>query len=82
MPADRMRGIGEATEYMDNYDNSENDLAEDQVYGIVKVDEQGRITLPKSACRDYDIQPGERLVVMRNEADELVLVKAELFSEE
>ena len=67
---------------MDQFDSSENDIIEDQVYGIVKVDEQVRITLPKSACRDYAIQPGERLVVMRNEADELVLVKAELFSEE
>ena len=66
---------------MDNYDHFENDPTEDQVYGIVKVDEQGRITLPKGVCRDYEIQPGERLVVMRNDADELVLVKASLFSE-
>ncbi|MBR3514843.1 MAG: AbrB/MazE/SpoVT family DNA-binding domain-containing protein [Lachnospiraceae bacterium] len=53
-----------------------------EVYGIVKIDEQNRITLPEGARAAYDIQPGERLVVMRNEADELVLVKAELFSEE
>ena len=67
---------------MDQFDSSENEFTEEQVYGIVKVDEQGRITLPKGVCRDYEIQPGERLVVMRNEADELVLVKAEVFSEE
>ncbi len=67
---------------MDNFDRSENEIAEEQVYGIVKVDEQGRITLPKGARKDYEIQPGERLVVLRNEVDELVLVKAELFSEE
>ncbi len=55
---------------------------DEQVYGIVKVDEQGRITLPEGARNAFGIQPGERLVVMRNEADELVLVNAEEFSEE
>jgi AbrB family looped-hinge helix DNA binding protein len=55
---------------------------DNEVYGIVKIDEQNRITLPEGARTAFDIKPGERLVVMRNEADELVLVKAELFSEE
>lgn len=54
---------------------------DEQVYGIVKVDEQGRITLPEGARSAFDITAGERLVVMRKDMDALVLVKAEQFSE-
>ena len=37
-------------------------------YGLVTIDEELRITLPKQACRQFDLHPGDRVLVLGDEA--------------
>jgi AbrB family looped-hinge helix DNA binding protein len=52
-------------------------MAVDVQYEAVKVDERGRITLPKSMRDDMDIQDNATLFV-RREGDMIELAKADL----
>lgn len=52
-------------------------MAADVQYEAVKVDERGRITLPKSMREDMDIQDNATLFV-RREGDMIEVAKADL----
>lgn len=45
------------------------------LFGIVTVGEKGQIVIPAKARKIFDIQPGERLVVLGDEAQGLAIVK-------
>ena len=45
-------------------------------YGAVTVSERGQIVIPASARRDFDIQIGDKLLVLGNLDQGLALIKA------
>lgn len=49
------------------------------LFGIVTVGDKGQIVIPARARRVFDIAPGDRLVVLGDEAQGIALVKAEGF---
>lgn len=53
------------------------ELAEDKkFYGTVTVSERGQIAIPAQARRDFDIKPGEKLLVLADLRKGIVLTKA------
>lgn len=55
-------------------------MGEDKHYfGIVKVGERGQIIIPKEARDKFDINPGDRLVVVgRHKKETLTLIKEDV----
>lgn len=51
------------------------------VYGIVTVGERGQIVIPKEARDQFDIKPGEKLVVAGDVNKGITIVKAERMKE-
>lgn len=49
------------------------------IFGTVKVNEQGQITLPKAAREVFEIDLGDMLVILGDEERGLALIKAEEF---
>ncbi len=45
-------------------------------YGAVTVSERGQIAIPAQARRDFDIKPGEKLLVLADLTKGIVLTKA------
>lgn len=45
------------------------------LFGIVKVGDKGQIVIPQKARKIFDIQPGDRLIVLGDEAQGLAIIK-------
>ena len=49
-------------------------------YGAVTVSERGQIAIPAQARRDFDIKPGEKLLVLADLEKGIVLTKATIMA--
>jgi AbrB family looped-hinge helix DNA binding protein len=49
------------------------------LFGVVTVGDRGQIVIPAEARKIFDIQPGERLIVLGDESQGLAIMKAEGF---
>ena len=49
------------------------------IFGTVKVGEKGQIVIPKDAREIFNIQPGDSLVVLGDEATGLAIIKNDVF---
>ena len=49
------------------------------IFGTVKVGEKGQIVIPKDAREIFNIQPGDSLVVLGDEATGLAIIKNDMF---
>lgn len=62
-----------------NYDAKANGLnippKGKHMFGMVKVGEKGQIVIPSKARKIFDIQPGDNLIVLGDEAQGLALMK-------
>lgn len=47
-------------------------------YGTVKVGERGQIVIPKKAREDYDIKPGDRLLVYSDNSKLIKIIKEQI----
>jgi len=57
------------------------ELAKDKkFYGAVTVSERGQIAIPAQARRDFDIKPGEKLLVLADLTKGIVLTKATIMA--
>ncbi len=57
------------------------ELAKDKkFYGAVTVSERGQIAIPAQARRDFDIKPGEKLLVLADLRKGIVLTKATIMA--
>ena len=45
------------------------------IFGIVKVGDKGQIVLPEKARKIFDINPGDRLIVLGDEGQGLAVIK-------
>ncbi len=53
-----------------------------EVYGSVKVGERGQVVIPSQARKEYDIKPGDLLIVVGAPMmDGVALIKAEVVKE-
>ena len=50
------------------------------IFGVVKVGERGQIVIPKEAREQYDIKPGDSLMVLGDDKG-IALLKTEVFQE-
>jgi AbrB family looped-hinge helix DNA binding protein len=50
------------------------------LFGVVKVGERGQIVIPKEAREQYDIKPGDSLMVLGDDKG-IALLKTEVFQE-
>ena len=48
------------------------------IFGVVKVGEKGQIVIPKDARKQYDIQPGDTLMMLGDQRG-IALLKTEVF---
>lgn len=51
------------------------------IFGTVRVGEKGQIVIPKDARILFDIKPGDRLLVLGDEAQGIAIVKSEVIME-
>jgi len=51
------------------------------IYGIVTVGERGQIVIPKEARDQFDIKPGDKLVVVGDIRKGIAIVKADVMKE-
>jgi len=49
------------------------------VFGVVKVGDKGQIVIPKDARTQYDIKPGDSLMLL-GDNNGIAMLKTELFS--
>lgn len=50
------------------------------IFGVVKVGERGQIVIPKEAREQYEIKPGDNLVVLGDDKG-IAMLKNEVFQE-
>ena len=48
------------------------------IFGVVKVGERGQIVIPKEAREQYEIKPGDNLVVLGDQKG-IAMLKTEVF---
>ena len=48
------------------------------IFGVVKVGERGQIVIPKEAREQYDIKPGDSLMVLGDDKG-IALLKTDVF---
>jgi AbrB family looped-hinge helix DNA binding protein len=48
------------------------------MFGTVKVGERGQIVIPKEARETFDINPGDRLMILGDEKKGIAIVKEDL----
>ena len=51
---------------------------EKYIFGVVKVGDKGQIVIPRDARRQYDIKPGDALLLLGDNKG-MALVKTEIF---
>jgi AbrB family looped-hinge helix DNA binding protein len=51
------------------------------IFGTVKVGERGQIVIPKEAREVFDIKAGDTLLLLRDEAQGIAIVKNESFKQ-
>ena len=51
------------------------------IFGTVKVGKRGQIVIPKEAREIFEIKPGDKLLVLGDEAQGIAIVKAEIMKE-
>ena len=51
------------------------------IFGMVKVGEKGQIVIPKEAREIFNINPGDTLLLLGDEASGLAIVKPDLYQE-
>ncbi len=51
------------------------------IFGTVKVGEKGQIVIPKEAREIFNIQPGDTLLLLGDDAQGIAIVKNELFKQ-
>lgn len=49
------------------------------IFGTTKINERGQIVIPKKARELFDINNGDALVVLGDEAEGIAIIKADLF---
>lgn len=50
------------------------------IYGKARVGEKGQIVIPKEARDDFDIKPGDSVLIVGKEGKGIGIVKASLFN--
>ncbi len=50
------------------------------IFGVVKVGDRGQIVIPKEARDQYDIKPGDSMMVLGDDKG-IALLKTEVFQE-
>lgn len=50
------------------------------IFGVVKVGDRGQVVIPKDAREQYDIKPGDSLMVLGDDKG-IALLKTEVFQE-
>ncbi len=48
------------------------------LFGLVKIGEKGQILIPKEAREIFGLKPGDKLLLLGDEGQGLVLVKADM----
>ena len=48
------------------------------LFGVVKVGDKGQIVIPRDARKQYDIKPGDALLLLGDDSG-MALVKTEIF---
>ena len=48
------------------------------IFGVVKVGDKGQIVIPRDARKQYDIKPGDALLLLGDDSG-MALVKTEIF---
>lgn len=48
------------------------------IYGVCKVGEKGQIVIPKAARDDFDIKPGDSVILLGDTAKGIAIVKADI----
>ena len=48
------------------------------IFGVVKVGEKGQIVIPRDARKQYDIKPGDALLLLGDQKG-MALVKTQIF---
>ena len=48
------------------------------MFGLVKIGEKGQILIPKEAREIFNLRPGDKLLLLGDEARGLALVKADM----
>ena len=51
------------------------------VWGSVVMNERGQLVIPKAALEHFGFEPGQRFIVLSEDAEGLALVPAEIFEE-
>jgi AbrB family looped-hinge helix DNA binding protein len=51
------------------------------MFGTVKVGERGQIVIPKEARETFDINPGDRLMILGDEKKGIAIVKEDLMKD-
>lgn len=49
------------------------------IFGVAKINEKGQITLPEKACRVFDLKPGDKLLLLGDEAQGIAMCKLNRF---
>jgi AbrB family looped-hinge helix DNA binding protein len=50
------------------------------IFGVVKVGDKGQIVIPKDARKQYNIQPGDALLLLGDQKG-MALLKTEIFQQ-
>ena len=50
------------------------------IFGVVKVGDKGQIVIPRDARRQYDIKPGDDLLLLGDQ-NGMALVKTQIFED-
>ena len=48
------------------------------IFGVVKVGDKGQVVIPKDARKEYDIKPGDTLMLLGDQKG-MALLKTEVF---
>ena len=67
--------FGVSLDDLANFEPKENK----HIFGVVTVGDKGQIVIPAKARKTFDINPGDQLVVLGDEAQGLAVIKAESF---